>query len=79
MPRWSARYSGPDRSGTCVCGHRWDDHHLQLVQNKAYIDFTREAFVPEACEFYGTDEMGGLDSEGNAHCFNYKDSEEEEA
>ena len=26
-----AIYSGPDRKGICICGHKWDDHHLGVV------------------------------------------------
>ena len=70
----SPRYSGPNRSGICVCGHSWDDHHLCCVMNQAYLDATGEFAIPCECEFYGCNEMGGLDAEGRPHCSRYLDS-----
>jgi hypothetical protein len=70
------RYSGPNRSGICKCGHSWDDHHLCCVMNEDYSDQTREAYIPQECEFYGFNETGGLDDDGNSHCFGYVDSME---
>jgi len=67
-------YSGPGRTGVCVCGHRWNDHHLGIVMNPAFYDATGEEFFPQECEFYGCNERGGLDAEGNFHCGMYRDS-----
>lgn len=71
---WKARYSGPGRSGICVCGHKWDDHHLGMVARKEYVDDTGEAYIAQECEYFGCNEMGGYDEDGNPHCFGYKDS-----
>jgi hypothetical protein len=67
------KYSGPNRCGVCVCGHSWEDHHLGVVMNAEYAEATGEAYLPEECEFYGFNEMGGLDAEGNNHCQKYVD------
>jgi hypothetical protein len=68
------RYSGAHRSGTCVCGHSWEDHHLGMVMNREYADATQEAYLPQECEFYGSNEMGGLDADGHHHCSAYQDT-----
>ena len=68
-----AIYSGPGRSGTCVCGHSWDKHHLGIVMNKEHFEATKEGYVPQECEFYGHNEDGGKDAEGNEHCWGYRD------
>ena len=68
------RYSGPGATGVCVCGHRWDNHHLGIVMNMDYRDATGEGYLPEECEFYGFNETGGLDQDGNPHCDRYRDS-----
>jgi hypothetical protein len=78
MTEWQPRYSGPLRSGICVCGHPWDDHHLGIVMNPAYSEQTGESYIPQECEFYGWNETGGLDEDGKAHCFQYQDSLEED-
>ena len=75
----AAIYSGPERSGICVCGHKWDDHHLGMILNHDYgdgdsPDARKEAYIPQECEFFGFNEMGGLDEEGNEHCWSYRDS-----
>lgn len=44
--------------------------------NREHYEKTGEAYVPQECEFYGCNEMGGLDSEGEVHCFGYEDSGE---
>ena len=71
-----AIYSGPDRSGICVCGHSWQDHHLCMVmrQDAVMTDGGEENYIPCECEVFGSNEDGGLDAEGNAHCHGYKDS-----
>jgi len=33
-----------------------------------------EYYIPQECEFYGCNEEGGLDEEGNPHCGQYVDS-----
>lgn len=72
----AATYSGPRRSGTCVCGHLWTDHHLGCVVNPAMVMTTGgpENYILQECEFFGCNEDGGLDAEGNDHCFGYRDS-----
>lgn len=78
-PEQNARkaiYSGPDRSGICVCGHSWQEHHLSIVVRPEAIetDDGRELYIPQECEHFGSNEMSGLDSEGNAHCSGYRDT-----
>jgi hypothetical protein len=71
------RYSGPNRSGICVCGHSWEDHHLGIVMNKEYRRDTNEAYVPQECEHFGFNETGGLECVNGKwinHCQNYRDS-----
>ena len=72
----AAMYSGPKRSGVCQCGHGWDDHHLGIVVNPASVetDGGAEWYVPQECEFFGCNELGGLDEEGRPHCGRYVDS-----
>ncbi len=48
--------------------------------NREYADATKEAYLPQECEFYGFNEMGGLkpvdgDPYGKweDHCQSYKD------
>ena len=73
----TSRYSGPGRSGICVCGHTWEEHHLGVVLNEEYYKVTLEAYVPQECEFFGSNERGSLDAEGNPHCHSYRDRGEE--
>lgn len=73
------RYSGPGRTGMCVCGHRWDEHHLMMVMRQEYLDETGEAYVPGACEAHGFNELEGLMRDGDSeewveHCFRYRDT-----
>lgn len=70
----TARYSGPNRSGICICGHHWEDHHLGVVMNELETTGGREAYIPQECEAYGFNETGGLDNEGKDHCFGYRDN-----
>ncbi len=72
----AAVYSGPGRTGVCICGHSWEDHHLGMILNHTGDgpDAMKEAYIPQECEFYGNNEMGGLDDDGNEHCFGYRDS-----
>lgn len=73
----AARYSGSGRTGICVCGHSWKKHHLGMVVRSEMLEVDnggKEAYVPQECEFFGCNESGGLDAEGNVHCFGYRDS-----
>jgi len=72
--RLTGCYSGPGRTGICTCGHRWDEHHLGMVMQQRYIDETGEGYIAQECEHFGFNEMGGLDKDGNEHCFRYEDS-----
>src|SRR3990167_1307440 len=70
-------YGGPNRSGVCICGHSWEDHHLGMVVRLGrYLttDGHREYSIPQECEYFGCNEDGGLDADGNPHCFGYQDS-----
>jgi hypothetical protein len=66
-------------TGTCVCGHSWEDHHLGMIMNAelwAWLQATypnHPPYVPQECEAYGSNEAGGLDPEGNDHCHFYKE------
>ena len=71
------RYSGPNRSGLCVCGHKWDDHHLGMVMKPDYVKETGEIYIAQECEFYGFNEDSGKDANGNDHCWGYKDTLDE--
>ena len=73
MP-YTPRYSGPNRSGICVCGHSWESHHLGMVMNLEYYEQTKEPYLPQECEVFGFNELGGLDADGEPHCFGYVDS-----
>lgn len=73
------RYSGPNRSGICICGHRWDEHHLLIVMRKEYIKATGEGYIPQECEHFGVNEAGGLmpvAGEWVPHCRGYMDTGE---
>ena len=71
-----ARYSGPNRSGICKCGHSWEDHHLGMIMKSDYIETEAgpEIYLPQECEYYGANEDGGKDADGNPHCYGYEDS-----
>ena len=71
----AAVYSGPGRSGTCMCGHSWEDHHLGFIMNHTddSPEAMKEAYLPQECEFFGSNEDGGLDAKGNDHCWSYRD------
>jgi hypothetical protein len=79
MPKevFQARYSGSLRSGVCLCGHGWETHHLGMVMNEDYAHQTHEIYVPQECEYYGSNEMGGHGSDGREHCAYYRDSKED--
>jgi len=72
------RYSGPNRSGICVCGCSWEDHHLGVVMNREYANETGEAYVPGECEAFGFNEVGGMKynkatGKWEDHCHSYRD------
>jgi hypothetical protein len=47
----------------CHCAHSYEDHHNSgLVEGIAGV-----------CEFFGCNEEGGLDDNGNIHCLRYID------
>jgi hypothetical protein len=76
---YEPRYSGPNRTGICKCGHSWDRHHLGVVMNRDYGDATGEAYVPQECEHFGFNETGGLafvDGKWVGHCQQYRDEKE---
>ena len=37
-------------------------------------DGGEEYYIPQECEVFGFNEMGGLDAEGKDHCYGYKDT-----
>ena len=72
---YESRYSGPNRSGICVCGHKWEEHHLGIVMNPDYVKGTKEGYIPDECEHYGFNEVGGKeykDGEWVDHCQSYR-------
>ena len=73
-----AIYSGPNRSGVCVCGHSWEDHHLGMVMKQGAVetDGGPEIYIPQECEYFGCNEDGGKDADGNPHCDQYVDNKE---
>lgn len=60
-------------SGICMCGHSYLDHHLGMVLNPDYVAVGE--YLPEECEFFGSNEFGGVDDEGKEHCWHYVDRE----
>jgi hypothetical protein len=40
-------------------------------------DGGREGYVPQECEYFGVNEMGGLDADGQPHCSGYRDTLDE--
>lgn len=74
--QWTSRYSGPGRTGVCVCGHSYDMHHCGIVMNADYFAQTGEEVVPGGCCFYSCNEGEGLGPDGEPHCFNYVDAGE---
>jgi len=74
---YTPRYSGPNRSGICVCGHSWKRHHLGMVMRQEYANETNEAYIPQECEAFGFNEAGGMklvDGEWVDHCQGYLDT-----
>ena len=68
-------------SGTCVCGHSWEEHHLGVIVNPDILEEIKQNYpehpwyIPMECEYYGFNETGGLDDEGRKHCFGYRDKD----
>ena len=62
-------------SGICMCGHSWEDHHLSMVMNEEAYE-TVGPYFPEECEFYGFNETGGKDEDGDLHCNKYVDKDD---
>lgn len=70
------RYSGPGKSGICVCGHAWHEHHLGMIMRSDIAEARGEAYVAQECEAYGSNECGGMMPEGDTwvhHCSSYED------
>lgn len=72
------RYSGPNCSGICVCGHSWDEHHLGIVVRPEYVQETGENYIPQECEHYGFNAVNGMRYNEDTglwedHCFGYRD------
>ena len=44
-----------------------------MVMRKEYFDATGEGSIAGECLAFGFNEMGGLDRDGNPHCFGYVD------
>jgi hypothetical protein len=77
--QYRQRYSGPGATGICLCGCAWDEHHLGMVMNVEYMKATGEAYVPDECDAYGFNEVGGMKyntetKEWEDHCHGYRDS-----
>jgi hypothetical protein len=84
MSEFTPKYSGPGKTGVCVCGCSWEDHHLMMVMNKDYIDQTGESYILGECEAFGFNEVGGMkynEEEGawEMHCRHYRDSGSQDA
>jgi len=74
---FTPRYSGPNRSGICVCGCSWDAHHLGWVMRQDYMDQTKEIYIPQECTAFGFNEVGGMkfvNGEWVDHCHGYLDT-----
>ena len=62
-------------SGTCLCGHSYEDHHLGMIANpEAYK--IMGAYLPQECLYFGCNETGGLDENGDSHCHGYTDKDD---
>lgn len=44
----------------CTCGHPLEEHHISF--------FPGGGALVEECEYYGSNEYGGKDENGNEHC-----------
>lgn len=80
MKEYQARYSGPNRSGICICGCSWEKHHLGIVMRQEYVKATGEGYIPQECCAFGSNETGGMKYENNEwtnHCSSYRDTLDE--
>jgi hypothetical protein len=60
-------------SGICLCGHSYEDHHCCCVMNPiAYLALG--PIIPDECDWFGCNEDGGLDENGEIHCTRYCDA-----
>ncbi len=62
VERRNAQYSGPGKTGVCLCGCSWEDHHLGMVMRLGSIltkQGTYEYYIPQECDKYGFNEKGG--------------------
>ncbi len=62
-------------SGTCMCGHSYEDHHLGMVLNPEALA-VMGPHLPQECAFFGTNEDAGLDEHGEDHCLQYVDAQD---
>lgn len=62
-------------SGRCMCGHLYHNHHCCCVLNPEAAKILGDV-VPDECDFYGCNEDGGLDENGDYHCGKYVDIDE---
>jgi Icc-related predicted phosphoesterase len=61
-------------SGVCICGHSYEDHHLGIRQDDHPADWP--PYVPQECEYYGCNELGGRGPDGEPHCGHYIDKDD---
>ena len=47
-----------------------------MIMKSDYIETEAgpEIYLPQECEYYGANEDGGKDADGNPHCYGYEDS-----
>lgn len=71
-------YSGPGKTGMCVCGHRWDQHHLHIIMDCAIMDARKEGYIIGQCLAHGHNEAAGMmwndEDEMVDHCHEYRDT-----
>ena len=60
IPSWPTYPPEIFISGFCLCGHHWSEHHDDRSE----------------CEFFGSNEEGGLDGQGQRHCFRFVDRDQ---
>lgn len=62
-------------SGICLCGHSWEDHHCCMVLNEEAYKIIGP-YIPDECNYFGCNENGGLDENGEHHCTGYVDKDD---
>ena len=75
MLRFSLRHSNPKPivySGMCLCGHSVSSHHCCCVMDP-YAAKVLGDVVPDECNHFGSNELGGLDEAGELHCAGFVD------